>query len=153
MIRKILEGACTVLLGAFFAGCGILILVLLLGAGGCKTSLPLPLPTTKRDTSYIVRTREVTDTLLLTAEVITVSDSVRCPAGATRDSVVYVTLTRTLPARTQVVTRTVRDTVWQTRETLVPGTTPHWGRVGLISLYLVLLALLGRLIFYLVTKR
>lgn len=84
--------------------------------GACNRSLPIGpqvhFPEVVYDTIITTTTRTVTDTVVMAPMVYEVHDTVPCPAGLVRDSLVFRTRTVTVPGKTFVVTRTVTDTVY-----------------------------------------
>lgn len=68
-------------------------------------------PIFRRDTIVQVKDRIVTDTVLLGAEYYTVTDTVPCPPGLTKDSLVIVTNTVYKPAQKVPYEVLVRDTL------------------------------------------
>lgn len=63
------------------------------------------------DTVVEVRERVVTDTIVFAPEWVVLHDTVACPPGLARDSIVYRTKKVLLPGDTVFVARTQRDTV------------------------------------------
>lgn len=74
-------------------------------------ALPCPdVPAPAPDTVLRISTRTTIDTLTLPGSTITVMDSFPCPPSL-KDTTIYVTRTRTLPAQVLYVPRTIHDTV------------------------------------------
>lgn len=114
--------------------------------------LPVVTDTVER---FTVRERTVTDTLLIPGDTLVVTDSVPCPPGLSRDSLVYVTRRIQTPPRTVVVTRTVHDTLEmvEIRQVspldgeIVSGMMMLWGRISMGVLLLFLLFFILRHLF------
>lgn len=97
----------TVLIALFF-------LALLLTSCAPKTALVQTI--TRYDTTRIVTDRIVTDTLFLGAEYYTVTDTLQCPAGLVRDSIITMTNTVFLEGKNIPVSITVHDTIFRIQQ-------------------------------------
>lgn len=93
-----------------------LALLLALCVASCHPKFLIPTPEMPEvcipvDTVLEVRERVVTDTIVFAPEWVTVHDTVACPPGLVRDSLVYRTKRVLVPGDTVFATRTERDTV------------------------------------------
>lgn len=67
------------------------------------------------DLDSLINAKVVVDTIMIAGEYFEFHDSIPCPDGLEKDSLVYVSFTRTLPDRAVPVSITVMDTLWLTK--------------------------------------
>lgn len=121
------------------------LLCIALGACHPKFVIPdveLPEVCIPVDTVVEVRERVVTDTIVFAPEWVVLHDTVACPPGLARDSIVYRTKKVLLPGDTVFVARIERDTVRVERQVVHNIT----GGVGSPSWWLGLAALVAAII-------
>jgi len=104
-----------------------LALLTLSAIAGCSPRLsdmmPVEEPIVILDTVEVFTTKTLTDTFMLAAEAVPYFDSVLCPPGLIRDTMIYVNDSVWLPARAVEYTVTVHDTVFVPQYIQTPGST------------------------------